>query len=226
MKFTILCIACTSTLLATGCAYRGAVYTEYNQTALDIRSSAASGAPVQVNFGYDSGVFAYVPKQNAGTNATQGEAVSMISWNNIATTINPAETTNLLRVDAGFITGITADVASAPAGSTVTIVAPGLTNAVAVSGDPGTRIGAATSALTVQAVQAVQADDQLAIGLANATDDGTGKVSQAKLDKLVSGTLIAGEPVKEFYGGSIDSLKAKLIGSWRPFIHQMQANNK
>jgi len=199
MKFTILCIACTSTLLATGCAYRGAVYTEYNQTALDIRSSAASGAPVQVNFGYDSGVFA---------------------------TINPAETTNLLRVDAGFITGITADVASAPAGSTVTIVAPGLTNAVAVSGDPGTRIGAATSALTVQAVQAVQADDQLAIGLANATDDGTGKVSQAKLDKLVSGTLIAGEPVKEFYGGSIDSLKAKLIGSWRPFIHQMQANNK
>jgi hypothetical protein len=146
MKHTHLFVFCACSIFSAGCAYRGAVYSEYNQTALDIRASQASGAPVQVNFGYDRGVFAYVPKQNAETNSTQGEAVSVISWNNTATELNPTQTSSnsVLRADAGFISGIAADVASAPGNYQVNIVAPGLaTNTVQTSGDPGARISAA-----------------------------------------------------------------------------------
>ena len=148
MKYINLIIFATFAFLVEGCSsYRGAVYSDYTQAGLDIRSSAASGAPVQVNFGYDQGVFAYVPKQNADTSSTQGEAVSLISWNNMAAELNPMGTSSnsLLRVDAGFISGIASDIAAAPAGSTVTIVAPGLSNTVAVTGEPGARIAVATS---------------------------------------------------------------------------------
>ena len=65
---------------------------------------------------------AYVPKRNADANSTQGEAVSVISWNNLASQANPTKTTeSLLKVDAGFISGIAANVASVPAGTTVKI---------------------------------------------------------------------------------------------------------
>lgn len=141
-------LACGAVALASGCSYRGAVYSEHQQLALDIRASAASGSPIQVNFGYDRGVFAYVPKQNAGTNSAQGEAVSVVSWNNIATELNPTKTSSnsVLRADAGFITGVAADVVSAPAASTVTIVAPNVTNTVSVADSPGERIAAAAAA--------------------------------------------------------------------------------
>jgi hypothetical protein len=145
MKHIHSIIFCACSIFSSGCAYRGAVYSEYNQVALDIRASQASGAPVQVNFGYDQGVFAYVPKQNGDTNATQGEAVSLVSWNNLATELNPTQisTNSVLRVDAGFISGIAADVASAPSSSSITIVAPNLTNTVSVTGNSGDRIAAA-----------------------------------------------------------------------------------
>ncbi len=224
MKHINLIIFCVCSVFSASCAYRGAVYSDYNQVGLDIRTSQASGAPVQVNFGYDQGVFAYVPKQNGETNSTQGEAVSVISWNNIATELNPTQTStnSVLRVDAGFISGIAADVVSAPAGSSVTIVAPNLTNTVSVQGSPGGRIAAATAAFAANAVQTENQDAEI---LAKAADDGTGKVSQQKLDKLVKGTLLEGH-VNEFYGASTDSLKEKLMGSWRPYIPQMKANNK
>lgn len=149
MKRTHLLIVCVCSVLSAGCAYRGAVYSEYEQTALDIRTTAASSAPVQVNFGYDQGVLAYVPKLNATTNSFQGEAVSVISWDNIGLELNPTQTgsNSLLMVDAGFISGIAADVASAPEFTTVTILAPDLktttTNEISVSSSAGDRISAA-----------------------------------------------------------------------------------
>ena len=52
-----LLLACACLVLPTGCAYRGAVYSEYSQVGLDIRTTQASNAPIMVNFGYDRGVF-------------------------------------------------------------------------------------------------------------------------------------------------------------------------
>jgi hypothetical protein len=162
MKNLILFVICACSVLLAGCAYRGAVYSEYNQAALDIRASEASGAPVQVNFGYDQGVFAYVPKQNGDTNSIQGEAVSVVSWNNMATELNPTQTSTntVLRVDAGFISGIAADVVSAPANSQVMIVAPNLTNTVSVQGNPGERIVAATTVFAPATIQVLTPDIQ------------------------------------------------------------------
>ena len=112
------------TLALTGCKYRGAVYSEYNQTALDIRAQQASSSPIKVNFGYDRGVVAYVPKRNAGSNTLDGEAVSVIAWNNLQHNINPftTATNGLLQVDAGFISGVAAVVATAPADAEVVVV--------------------------------------------------------------------------------------------------------
>jgi hypothetical protein len=162
MKHTHLIIVCACSVFSAGCAYRGAVYSEYEQVALDIRTTAASSAPVQVTFGYDQGVFAYVPKLNADTNSTQGEAVSVISWDNIGAELNPTKTgsNSVLMVDAGFISGIAADVVSAPDGSSVTILAPNLTNTVSISGDPGDRIAAATAAFAPATIHALPASLQ------------------------------------------------------------------
>lgn len=216
-----LCVFCL-----TGCAYRGAVYSEYQQFDLDIRATttSSSSAPIDVNLGYDLGIFAYVPKQNAETNSTQGEAVSLISWNNIASSINPSGTSSnsLLKVDAGFITGIAADVVTAPTNATVYIVAPGLTNTIQTVGGAGDRLTAATA---VFAAAAVQSENEQAQTLATATDDGMGKVKPDKLDALVAGTVLAGN-VANYYNVPVDSLKSKLMGSWRPYIHLMIANNK
>jgi hypothetical protein len=162
MKINHLVLISSCCVPLMGCAYRGAVYSEYEQVALDVRSSAASSAPVQVNLGYDRGVFTYVPKQNGETNSTQGEAVSVVSWNNICTELNPMRqsTNSVLKVDAGFISGVAADVVSAPEGSSVTIVAPSLTNTVAVSGSPGERIAAATAAFAPATIAPVSSSLQ------------------------------------------------------------------
>lgn len=154
MKRITLAIAGVAlVLLPGGCSYRGAVYSEYSQLALDIRASQVSGAPVKVNFGYDRAVMAYIPKRSAESNSIQGEAVSVISWNNVGSDINPMHPTNtLLRVDAGFITGVAANVASAPSNATVIIVDPRLsTNQVLTTeGSPGARIAAAFAPATLQ----------------------------------------------------------------------------
>lgn len=117
-----LVVAAMTALVGGGCAYHGAVYSEYSQVALDIRSTAASSAPIKVSFGYDRGVLAYVPKLN-GTN---GESCSVISWQKIGSTMMPARTgsNSVLRVDAGFISGTAADVASAPDDCKVVILPP------------------------------------------------------------------------------------------------------
>lgn len=143
-------------LLASGCGYRGAVYSSYQQLALDIRASTESSTPVKVQLGYDRGVGAWVPKLNAGTGRTaadidRGEAVSIISKDDIRSTVTPpikpatdaaksaastvaaaASSTssassggyNVLKVDSAFITGMAANVAAAPDDTTVTVVIP------------------------------------------------------------------------------------------------------
>ncbi len=159
MRRSYLFAACTCLALAAGCAYRGAVYSEYAQFALDIRTTQESSAPVMVNVGYDRGVLAHIPKRSNEANSLQGEAVSVISWNNLATEPNPvnAITGRLLKADAGFISGIAANVAAAPDNATVVIVpAPvarevpsGLREqpvfSVETKGNPGERIAAAVT---------------------------------------------------------------------------------
>jgi hypothetical protein len=149
MKLTNLFLSVLGASCLTGCAYRGAVYSEYQQFSLDIRATATSGssAPIEVNAGYDRAVFAYIPKQNADTNSTQGEAVSLVSWNNISSSLNPSGTSSnsLLKVNAGFITGVAADIATAPTNCVVNLVAPGLTNTIQTYGGPGERLAAAST---------------------------------------------------------------------------------
>jgi len=214
-----LCATCL-----TGCAYRGAVYSEYQQFDLDLRATttSSSSAPVDVNLGYDRGVFAYVPKQNAETNSTQGEAVSLISWNNTASSINPSGTSSnsLLKVDAGFITGVAADVVTAPTNAIVYLVAPGLTNTIQTVGGPGDRITAATA---VFAVEAAHSANEQAEELAVFTNDGNGKVAPSKLNTLVKGTFLDGK-VDNYYNVPVEMLMDKLVGSWSPFVAGMMKN--
>ena len=84
---------------------------------------------------------------------------------------------------------------------------------------------AVSQSIKESAAQTITSENSQADQLAKATDDGNGKVDQAKLDKLVKGTPLEGH-VNKFYGASIDSLKNKLTGSWRPFITEMSENNK
>ncbi len=148
--------------LAAGCAYRGAVYSEYNQVSLDVRANQASSAPVKVNFGYDRQMMAYIPKRNPTTNSIRGEAVSVISWNDIYTTLAPSKlgTSSVLRVEAGFIAGTAANVAAAPSNATVIITSPAGTNFVVnTQGSPGRRIATAFKP-TARFVSADQAEMQ------------------------------------------------------------------
>ncbi|MGA2140430.1 MAG: hypothetical protein ABSH14_16350 [Verrucomicrobiia bacterium] len=139
--------------LLTSCAYRGAIYSEYSQCALDIRASAQdANGPVKVNFGYDRAVLAYIPKRNSSTNSSRGEAVSVVSWNNTSTTwvppslpsaalsnalamitnsvvgpiysnklVKASEIKDVIRVDAGFISGTAANIATVPSGYNVVV---------------------------------------------------------------------------------------------------------
>jgi len=138
-------MASLSLILTSGCAYHGAVYSEYTQFALDVRTTAESSAPVKVNLGYDRGVMAYVPKLKGKT----GESCSIISWQDIGSIANPSQTStgSILRVDAGFISGIAAEVAAAPSNATVVVVPAPETKRAAtqlrITSDPGKRISAA-----------------------------------------------------------------------------------
>jgi hypothetical protein len=154
----------SSTLLAAGCAYRGAVYSEFTTAGIDLRADATSGAPVRFVFGYDRGVGAYVPRRNAGTTDSQGEAVSVVSWSYLRTTPAPTQQNankTAISVDAGFITGTAAQVIAAPDGFKVIIEEPvtpsatgtpsgNVTGLFSAQGDPGTRIATAASVRSVR----------------------------------------------------------------------------
>jgi hypothetical protein len=179
-RTTVLVIALAVCMAATGCAYRGAVYSSYQQLALDVRATTDSSTPVRVNFGYDRGVGAWVPKLNsqgegsgaAAKNATatnRGEAVSLISKDDIRSTVTPpvkGTTYKVVVADSAFITGMAANVAAAPDGMEVHVVAPEASGGVEtmdaeqaatlpaqvkiqVNGDPGERIAAALSSAQV-----------------------------------------------------------------------------
>jgi hypothetical protein len=120
------------------------VFSSYQQLALDVRATAESNTPVKVQFGYDRSIAAYVPKRNTNADrsaaamndstADRGEAVSIISNDDIASTVTPPlktdKTYEVLRADSAFVTGVAANVATAPDNATVVIV-PGK-HAVAV----------------------------------------------------------------------------------------------
>lgn len=132
----------------SGCAYRGAVYSEYSQFGLDVRSTAESGAPVKLSLGYDRGVVAYVPKL-AGD---KGEAGSIISWQDIGSVASPvlASSNHVLQADAGVISGTAAIVAAAPDDAEV-VIAPEAESRGAglkfkTKGGAGERISAALAA--------------------------------------------------------------------------------
>ena len=143
MKYLpVFIIAAFGVIMVGGCAYHGAVYSEYAQFALDVRSTAESSAPIKVDLGYDRGVLAYVPKLKGKT----GEACSVISWQDIGSTAAPSQigTGSVLRVDAGFISGTAAKVASAPSDATIVILPGPEAKAARIelktTGGPGERI--------------------------------------------------------------------------------------
>lgn len=129
-------------LLTCGC-YRGAIYSSYQEAGLGIRTTAESGAPVKVHFGYDRSVGAFVPRRG-GDNANE-EATSIISKDDVGANVKPGSTENLLTVDSALITGTAAIVASAPEQSEVTIApAAGAPRQIFItSGDAGERIATA-----------------------------------------------------------------------------------
>lgn len=147
-----------------GCAYHGAVYSEYSQLGLDVRASQDSSAPIKLGFGYDRASCAYIPKHNGLT----GEACSVITWDYIGSTVVPPqvagrESNSVLQVDAGFISGTAANVASAPSNATVVIApspagaTPKLAKAAELSGfevktvgSPGDRVSAAAQLMKFQ----------------------------------------------------------------------------
>jgi len=143
----LLCLAVPWLLLAlTGCGtYHGAVYSEYSQFALDIRTSAESSSPIKVDLGYDRGVMTYTPKLKGET----GEACSVISWQDIGSVVTPSmvSTSSVLRVNSGFISGTAATVAAVPSDTHVTIAPDPETKSPTVQlttvGTPGERISTA-----------------------------------------------------------------------------------
>jgi hypothetical protein len=127
--------------ILTGCTYRGAVYSEYTHYGLGIRTSVESAAPVDVELGYGHGVFSLVPKRPG--EAVSGEAVSVIGVQHIYTIATPVSTLNqnLLRVDAGFISGSAALAAVTPDATELVIDLPQARSMqVQVKGEPQVRL--------------------------------------------------------------------------------------
>ena len=128
-----------------GCAYRGAIYSSYQEGGIGIRTTAESSAPIKVHFGYDRSVAAFVPRR--GGDAQSEEATSLISKDQVGANLNPTKitTADALMIDSAFITGTAAIVASAPDDATVTVnAAPGVPGASYVAiGSAGDRIGMA-----------------------------------------------------------------------------------
>lgn len=117
-------------IAASACHYPGAIYTEYTHLGLGVRSSPESASPVDVNFGYERGVLAIVPKRADGKDAT-----SLISRTDIGTNLNQTGKT-LLQVSSDFIAGTAAIAATIPAGADVEFIENGVVKATAeVKGD-------------------------------------------------------------------------------------------
>ncbi len=137
-------------VIFSGCAYQGAVYSEYTHYGLGVRSAVEEASPVNVELGYGRGVYALVPKREAGP--SQGEAASLISKNDLGSDPRPNATEELLRVDAQFISGAAAIAAVMPENTVLMInSAAGVEDAkvniqnvmVKVKGEPKERLSAA-----------------------------------------------------------------------------------
>jgi post-segregation antitoxin (ccd killing protein) len=173
----------------------------------------------ELKVGYARTEFAYVPTdKRSDTNAPGGSAA------------NSAEV--LMEINAqgnvGLGTAYQGGVYQRLAVGKTAVSQPGA--AYMMAKDSGGNIDPATAqmvseAIRLSAAEAVTIENDEAAALAKAADDGTGKVKPETLDKLVKGTLLEGK-VGKYYGASPDALKAKLTGSWRPFIRQMMDNNK
>lgn len=156
LPWSSLLLAFAALSASTGCGYKGAIYSSYQEAGLGIRTTAESDAPVKVHFGYDHSVAALVPRR--GGDLTNEEATSLISKEAVGAGVNPvrAGTEPLLCMDSAFISGTAAIVASAPSGATVkvlpaTAACPACPGAVAergsitvtTEGNAGARIAAA-----------------------------------------------------------------------------------
>ncbi|PON14999.1 hypothetical protein C2W62_26160 [Candidatus Entotheonella serta] len=143
-------------LIFSGCAYRGAVYSEYTHYGIGIRSAVEEASPINVEVGYGRGVYALVPKREGGL--SRGEAASLISKNNLGSDIRPrapdTDTEEILQVDAQFVSGAAAVAAVLPENSVLMInSAVGTEDAtvnlqnvrVDVQGEPMQRLSAAFS---------------------------------------------------------------------------------
>ncbi len=125
-----------------GCGYRGAVYSQYTQMGLQVKTSGETASPVDVNFGYDRGAMAIVPKRETGT--WEGEAGSIIARNNMDVQLLPRTGEEVFKVDEAFISGSAAIVASLPESDRVIVtVAPRESIETKIKGSPGSRIGTA-----------------------------------------------------------------------------------
>lgn len=166
----------------SGCAYKGAIYSSYQEFGLGIRTTAESDAPVKVHVGYDHSVAAFVPRR--GGDARSEEATSLISKEAVGSQINPTKsgTGDLLTVDSAFISGTAAIVASAPSNAIVRVLDGGAacpTDARSASGikefktqgSPGDRVGVAL------------------------TQDGTLSIPQVRLSELMD--VLRSKPIAE-----------------------------
>ena len=97
----------TCALFLGACQYKGAIFAEYQHMGLGIRAAPEQGSPVDLEVGSDRAVIAFIPKRERGDN--KGEATSIVSWNFLRTTANPGSK-ELLKVDAGFMSGTAANV--------------------------------------------------------------------------------------------------------------------
>ena len=98
-------------IMITGCVYNGAVYSEYQHfTLAGVRASPEGATPIDITFGYDRGVIAYIPKKNGN-----GDSSSIIAKNFVKASTNPINNSkDLLKIDASFYSGNTAIIAAAP----------------------------------------------------------------------------------------------------------------
>lgn len=133
---------------AVGCTYHGALYAEYGQVGLGVRAAPEQGSPADVHFGWDRGVFAWVPKRDPANEA--GEGGSIISRNLIGANLGglvPAagnrDPEPLLEVDAAFISGTAAVVASVPDNTKVVVRDADGPFDLVTDGSAGARIAAA-----------------------------------------------------------------------------------
>lgn len=223
MNIRLLALAAGLALAVTGCChYRGAVYSEYCMVGLDVRANAVSSSPVQASFGYDRGLGTFVPRRSSGTNGSPGEAVSVISWNHINSTLDPWRPTNtVLAVNAGFITGTAASVAAAPSNATVVIRGVDQTPMAELQtvGDPGERINAAVSA--GRYLEAVKNKTQELLQYLTAPD---GSLDRARLKALARGTSIEAIVNQQADSLEVKGLRQQLDGNWSWNVDDLYKN--